>query len=305
MACGVPWSWGVLPVLAPAWGLCRSSFTLHPSFWTKWCFWNAKVQIRARWKSLLQPRGQCVPLMWPQLWTHVSDKGQTPSDTQNPPTLGPGPRVTWWERLCVRSSGAHMGPLGHPPTSPRERPTFRQNGSIWGGIVNSRRWWWTGRPGVLRFRGSQRVGHDWATKLNWRKGKHSSDGSTASTLRTWFLSFSCGHLAQARTVRKHEKPNAQWRVETRSTLRPSGAHLRVRGSYTRSLGCNALGAPGEKHSQETHVVRGDPRSHSRARPPSWKPPLALVIPKSWQPRMNLCASCHYPFWGFLQIEFNL
>ena len=33
--------------------------------------------------------------------------------------------------------------------------------------VNSRRWWWTGRPGVLRFMGSQRVGHDWATELNW------------------------------------------------------------------------------------------------------------------------------------------
>ena len=33
--------------------------------------------------------------------------------------------------------------------------------------LNSRRWWWTGRPGVLRFMGLQRVGHDWATELNW------------------------------------------------------------------------------------------------------------------------------------------
>ena len=33
--------------------------------------------------------------------------------------------------------------------------------------VNSGSWWWTGRPGVLWFMGSQRVGHDWATKLNW------------------------------------------------------------------------------------------------------------------------------------------
>ena len=33
--------------------------------------------------------------------------------------------------------------------------------------VNSRSWWWTGRPGVLRFMGSQRVSHDWATELNW------------------------------------------------------------------------------------------------------------------------------------------
>ena len=33
--------------------------------------------------------------------------------------------------------------------------------------VNSGSWWWTGRPGVLRFMGSQRVGHDWETELNW------------------------------------------------------------------------------------------------------------------------------------------
>ena len=31
--------------------------------------------------------------------------------------------------------------------------------------VNSGSWWWTGRPGVLRFMGSQRVGHDWGTGL--------------------------------------------------------------------------------------------------------------------------------------------
>ena len=33
--------------------------------------------------------------------------------------------------------------------------------------VNSGSWWWTGRPGVLQFMGSQRVGHDWAAELNW------------------------------------------------------------------------------------------------------------------------------------------
>ena len=33
--------------------------------------------------------------------------------------------------------------------------------------VNSGSWWWTRRPGVLRFMGSQRVRHDWATELNW------------------------------------------------------------------------------------------------------------------------------------------
>ena len=33
--------------------------------------------------------------------------------------------------------------------------------------VNSRSWWWTGRPGVLHSMGLQRVGHHWATELNW------------------------------------------------------------------------------------------------------------------------------------------
>ena len=32
--------------------------------------------------------------------------------------------------------------------------------------VNSGSWWWTGRPGVLQFMGSQRVGYDWAAELN-------------------------------------------------------------------------------------------------------------------------------------------
>ena len=32
--------------------------------------------------------------------------------------------------------------------------------------VNSGSWWWTGRPGVLQFMGSQRVGHNWVTELN-------------------------------------------------------------------------------------------------------------------------------------------
>ena len=33
--------------------------------------------------------------------------------------------------------------------------------------VNSKSWWWTGRPGMLQSMGSERVGHDWTTELNW------------------------------------------------------------------------------------------------------------------------------------------
>ena len=33
--------------------------------------------------------------------------------------------------------------------------------------ASSRRWWWTGKPGVLQSMRLQRVGHDWANELNW------------------------------------------------------------------------------------------------------------------------------------------
>ena len=33
--------------------------------------------------------------------------------------------------------------------------------------VNSRSRWWPGRPGVLQSMGSERVGHNWVTELNW------------------------------------------------------------------------------------------------------------------------------------------
>ena len=33
--------------------------------------------------------------------------------------------------------------------------------------MNSRCWIWTGKPGILQFMGSQRVGHNWVTELNW------------------------------------------------------------------------------------------------------------------------------------------
>ena len=36
-------------------------------------------------------------------------------------------------------------------------------------------WWWTGKPGVLQSVSSQRVVHDWVTKLNWCQNRKSSE----------------------------------------------------------------------------------------------------------------------------------
>ena len=66
-------------------------------------------------------------------------------------------RPWWWERLRAGGEGDDRGWDGWM-ASP-SRWTW-----VW---VNSRSWWWTGRPGMLWFMGSQRVGHDWATEVNW------------------------------------------------------------------------------------------------------------------------------------------
>ena len=43
----------------------------------------------------------------------------------------------------------------------------RINDSMDMSLGKLREWWWTGRPSMLWFMGSQRVGHDWVTELKW------------------------------------------------------------------------------------------------------------------------------------------
>ena len=44
---------------------------------------------------------------------------------------------------------------------------------LWKIVKDREAWWWTGRPGVLPFMGLQKVGHDWATELNWAENSPS------------------------------------------------------------------------------------------------------------------------------------
>ena len=59
-------------------------------------------------------------------------------------------RLWCWEGLGARGEGDNRGWDGWMASPTRW--TW-----VW---VNSGSWWWTGRPGVLRFMGLQRVGHD-------------------------------------------------------------------------------------------------------------------------------------------------
>ena len=62
-----------------------------------------------------------------------------------------------WERLRAEGEGDDRGWDGWMAS-----PT--QWTWVW---VDSRSWWWTGKPGVLWFMGSQRVKCNWATELNF------------------------------------------------------------------------------------------------------------------------------------------
>ena len=62
-----------------------------------------------------------------------------------------------WQRLKVRGEENDRGWDGY-------MASLTQWTWVW---VNSRSWWWTGRPGMLQCIGLQRVGHYCVTELNW------------------------------------------------------------------------------------------------------------------------------------------
>ena len=62
-----------------------------------------------------------------------------------------------WERFKARGGGDDRGWDGWIAS-------LTQWTQVW---VSSGSWWWKGRPGMLQSMGLQRVGHDWATELNW------------------------------------------------------------------------------------------------------------------------------------------
>ena len=125
-----------------------------------WCFWT--VVLEKTLESLLDCKDiQPVHPKGDQSWVFIGRTSQCWSWNCN--TL-----ATWceewthlkrpwcWERLRAGGEGDDRGWDGW-----RASPTHQT--WVW---VTSRSWWWTGRPGMLRCMGLQRVGHDWVTELN-------------------------------------------------------------------------------------------------------------------------------------------
>ena len=102
-------------------------------------------------------------MRWPKYW---SFRFSISPSNEHPGLISF--RMYWLDLLAVQ--GTLKSLLQHHGNwfkGFKEDVTFFVWIEIQGVGVNSRSWWWTGRPGVLQFMGSQRVSHDWVTKLNW------------------------------------------------------------------------------------------------------------------------------------------
>ena len=128
-----------------------------------WCFWTVVLE-----KTLESPLDckeiQPVHSKGDQSWIFF---GRTDAQAETP-ILWP-PHVKSWligKDWCREGLGA--GGEGDN----REWDSWMASPTQWTWVwVNSGSWWWTGRPGVLQFMRSQRVGHGWETELNWTEVK--------------------------------------------------------------------------------------------------------------------------------------
>ena len=134
----------------------------HKESWVtkKWCFWTVVLEktlespLDSKELQPVNPKGN-------QSWIFIA-RSDAEAETSNTlatwcEELTHWERLWCWERLEAGAKGDDRGWDGW-------MASLTQWTWIW---VNSGSWWWTGRPGVLWFMGSQRVGHDWATELNW------------------------------------------------------------------------------------------------------------------------------------------
>ena len=124
-----------------------------------WCFWTVVLE-----KTLESPLDgkeiQPVHSEGDQPWDFLG-RNDAKAET---PVLWPPHAKSWLTGKDSCWEG--MGAVGE--RDDRGWDGWMASRTQWTGVwVNSGRWRWKGKPGVLRFMGSQRVRHDWATELNW------------------------------------------------------------------------------------------------------------------------------------------
>ena len=124
-----------------------------------WCFWTEVLEKTLEspldWKEIqpVHPKGD-------QSWVFIRRTGVE----DETPVIWPPDTKSWliWKEP---DAGKDLGQEEKGMTEDEMVGWHhRLNGWVW---ADSGSWWWTGKPSRLWFMGLQRVGHDWATELNW------------------------------------------------------------------------------------------------------------------------------------------
>ena len=147
-----------------------------------WCFWTVVLE------KTLGLQGDPTSPFWRRLALGLLWREWCWSCNSN--TLATSCKeLTHWKRLCCWE-GLGAGGEGDDRGWDGWMASLTRWTWVW---VNSGSWWWTGRPGVVRFMGSRRVGHDWATELSWALEEE--------TQERWSISLSLS-LPRKNTVRR-------------------------------------------------------------------------------------------------------
>ena len=104
----------------------------------------------------LHPKGN-------QVWIYI---GRTNTEPETP-ILWPPDVKSWFSEKTLMLGKIESSRRGWKQRMRWSDGITTQWTWIW---VDSGSWWWTGRPGVLQFMGSQRVRHEWTNVLNWTEG---------------------------------------------------------------------------------------------------------------------------------------
>ena len=123
-----------------------------------WCFWTAVLE-----KTLGSPLNckeiQPVHPKGDQSWVFT---GGTDVEAETP-ILWPSDEKNW---LIWKDPDVGKDWRWEEKGTIRDWDDWMASPTRWRWVwVNSGSWWWTGKPGVLQFMGSQKVRQDWA--LNW------------------------------------------------------------------------------------------------------------------------------------------
>ena len=122
-----------------------------------WCFWTVvlekTLESPLEWKEIqpVHPKGS-------QSWVF---NGRTDAEAETLIFWAPDAK-SWF--IGKDPDAGRNWEQEKKGTTENEMASPTQWTGVW---LNSGSWWWTGRPGVLRFMGSQRSQHGWATELNW------------------------------------------------------------------------------------------------------------------------------------------